>query len=227
MTVQFNLLPDVKLEYMRSKRIQGLVITISTIVAAASIAILVLLYIYVVIVQKNHINNLSAQITSNTEQISSNTNLNKILTIQNQLESLPALDNAKPATIQILPYINQLTPASATISNVTVDLIKDTVSIQGNADSISTVNTFVDTLKFTNYTIGKNKETNAFSNVVLSAFAENTSSSGVSYTITLSFDPLIFSGTEQATLVVPQIITTRSITQQPTDLFLGKTTGTN
>jgi len=149
------------------------------------------------------------------------------LTIQNQLESLPALDNAKPSTIQILPFINQLTPASATISNVSVNFLKDTASIQGNADSIGTVNTFVDTLKFTNYTIGKNKETGAFSNVVLSAFAENISSPGVSYTITLSFDPLIFSGTEQATLAVPQIITTRSITQQPTDLFLGKTTGTN
>jgi hypothetical protein len=180
-----------------------------------------------VIIQKNNINNLSNQITSSTQQISSNTNLNKILTIQNQLESLPALDNAKPATTQILPYINQLTPSSATISSVTVNFLKDTASIQGNADNVGTVNTFVDTLKFTNYTIGKNKETNAFSNVVLSAFAENTASAGVGYTINLSFDPLIFSGTQQATLAVPQIITTRSITQQPADLFLGKTTGTN
>jgi hypothetical protein len=227
MTVQFNLLPDVKLEYMRAKRVQGLVITISTVAIAVFIAILVLLYIYVVIIQKNHINNLSGQITSNTQQISSNTNLNKILTIQNQLESLPTLDKARPATTQILPYINELTPSSATISNVTVDLVKDTGSIQGNADSVDTVNTFVDTLKFTNYTIGNNKETNAFSNVVLSAFAENTASTGVSYTITFSFDPLIFSGTEQATLSVPQIITTRSITQQPTNLFLGKTVGSN
>jgi len=227
MMVQFNLLPDVKLEYMKSKRAQGLVISISTILIAISLSILVLLYIYVVIIQKNHINTLSSQITSNTQQISSNTNLNKILTIQNQLESLPMLDKAKPATTQILPYINQLTPASATISNVTVSLLKDTGSIQGNADSVGTVNTFVDTLKFTNYTIGSNKETSAFSNVVLSIFAENTATPGVSYTITFSFDPLIFSGTELATLSVPQIITTRSITQQPSNLFLGKTVGNN
>lgn len=225
--IQFNLLPDVKLDFIKSRRIQGLVITISTLLIAVSLAVLILLYIYVVIIQKNHINNLSSKITSSSQLISSNTNLNKILTIQNQLQSLPSLDNAKPATTQILPDINQLTPATATISSSTVDLTNDTGSIQGNADSVSTVNTFVDTLKFTNYTVGKSAAKNAFSNVVLSTFAENTSTSGVSYTITFSFDPLIFSGTEAATLDVPQIITTRSITQQPTDLFLGKSTGSN
>jgi len=224
---QFNLLPDIKLEYLRSRRAQGLVISVSTLLIAVSIAILVLLYVYVVIIQKNHISGLSSQITNSTQQISSNANLNKILTIQNQLQSLPSLDNAKPATTQILPYINQLTPAAATISNISVDLTKNIGSIQGNADTITTVNTFVDTLKFTNYTIGTSSSTSAFSNVVLSTFAENTTTSGVSYTITFSFDPLIFSGTQQATLAVPQIITTRSITQQPTDLFLGKTTGSH
>lgn len=224
---QFNLLPDVKLEYIRTKRAQSLVISISTILIVISIIVLVLLYIYVAIIQKNHINNLSGQITSNTQQISSNTNLDKILTIQNQLESLPALDNAKPATTQLLSYINELTPAAATISDVSVNLTTDSGSVQGNADTVSTVDTFVDTLKFTDFTTVKTSAANAFSNVVLSDFAENTSSSGVTYTITFSFNPLIFSETQPATLTVPQIVTTRSITQQPTDLFQGKSSGSN
>ncbi len=223
--IQFNLLPDVKLEYIKTKRIQSLVILVSTILIAAFLAIFIILYVYVSIIQKSHIKNLGTQITANTQQISSNTNLNKILTIQNQLESLPALYKERPAATQLLPFVNQLTPANATISALSVNFIANTGSIQGNADSLSTVNTFVDTLKFTTYSVGGVKGTNAFSNVVLSSFAEVSTPPGVSYTITFSYNPQIFNSSAAASLSVPNIITTRSITQQPTDLFLGTSTG--
>jgi len=224
---QFNLLPDIKLEYMKSKRTQDLVILVSSVLIAVFLAIFILLYLYVGIIQKQHLNSLSNKISSNTQQISSSSNLDKVLTIQNQLESLPALYKARPATTGLLPFINQLTPAAATISNLTVNFTGDTGSIQGNADSLSTINTFVDTLKFTNYTVGSGKGTNAFSNVVLSSFAVTTTPPGVSYTIAFSYDPQIFNETNQATLSVPNIITTRSITQQPTDLFLGTSSGSH
>jgi hypothetical protein len=223
--IQFNLLPDVKLEYIKARRTQSLVILVSTILIAAFLAIFIILYVYVSIIQKSHLKSLGEQVTSNTQQISSNTNLNKTLTIQNQLESLPALYKERPAATQLLPFINQLTPANATISALAINFTTYTGSIQGNADTLSTINTFVDTLKFTNYSLGSSKGTNAFSNVVLSSFAEVSSPPGVSYTITFSYDPLIFNSTSAATLSVPNIITTRSITQQPTDLFLGTSTG--
>ena len=227
---QFNLLPDIKLEYIKSKRTQDLVILVSVILIAAFLAIFIILYVYVGIIQKHHLSSLSDKITSNTQQISSSSNLDKVLTIQNQLESLPALYQARPATTELLPFINQLTPASATISSLNINFTgatEDTGSIQGNADSLSTVNTFVDTLKLTNYTISGSKSSNAFSNVVLSAFAVTTTPVGVCYTISFSFDPLIFNQTTPATLSVPDIITTRSITQQPTDLFLGTSSESN
>jgi hypothetical protein len=144
---------------------------------------------------------------------------------------LPSLYEGRPAATELLPFINQLTPAAATISSLNLNfagVAVDTASIEGNADSLSTINTFVDTLKFTNYTAGSSKSSaNAFSNVVLSSFAVTTTPPGVSYTITFSFDPLIFDETNQATLSVPNIITTRSITQQPTDLFLGTSSGSH
>ena len=215
---QFNLLPDIKLEYIKSKRTQDLVIFVSIVLIAAFLAIFVLLYIYVSIIQKQHLNSLSNKITSNTQQVSSGSNLDKVLTIQNQLESLPALYQARPATTELLPFVNQLTPATATISSLNVSF---------TADSLSTINTFVDTLKFTTYTTGSSKGTNAFSNVVLSTFAVTTTPPGVSYTISFSYDPLIFNEANPATLSVPNIITTRSITQQPTDLFLGTSSGSH
>jgi len=68
---QFNLLPDIKLEYIKSKRTQDLVIFVSIVLIAAFLAIFVLLYIYVSIIQKQHLNSLSNKITSNTQQVSS------------------------------------------------------------------------------------------------------------------------------------------------------------
>lgn len=223
---QFNLLPDVKLEYIKTRRVQGLVILSSTIVTIISLGVFIIMFAYVKVIQKNHINNLSNQISSSSGQLSSNANLNKILTIQNQLLALPTLHNAKPSTEQILPFINQVTPATATISSLSLDFKTNSATAQGNADSIATVNTFVDTLKFTDYFEANNTTThNAFSNVVLSGFSNNSSSPGVTFDIAFSFDPAIFTNSSQVLLSVPKIITTRSITQQPTNLFLGKTTG--
>jgi hypothetical protein len=223
--IQFNLLPDVKLQYVKAKRAQDIVILVSTVLIAVFLAIFVILYVYVSIIQKNHIKNLSNQITSSTQQITSNSNLNKILTIQNQLESLPSLYNGRPATTQLLPFVNQLTPSKATISTLAVNFVQDSGSIAGNADSLATVNTFVDTLKFTTFTAGSIKGTNAFSGVVLTSFAQTTTPVGFSYSIAFSYNPEIFNESAQATLSVPNQITTRSITQQPTDLFLGTSSG--
>ena len=223
--IQFNLLPDVKLQYVKAKRAQDIVILVSTVLIAVFLAIFVILYVYVSIIQKNHIKNLSNQITSSTQQITSNSNLNKILTIQNQLESLPSLYNGRPATTQLLPFVNQLTPSKATISTLAVNFVQDSGSIAGNADSLATVNTFVDTLKFTTFTAGSIKGTNAFSGVVLTSFAQTSTPVGFSYSIAFSYNPEIFNESAQATLSVPNQITTRSITQQPTDLFLGTSSG--
>lgn len=223
---QFNLLPDVKLEYIKTKRTQALVILTSSIISVVCVAIFIILFIYVMVIQKSHLNNLSNQISSSTSQLSSNTNLNKILTIQNQLLALPTLHNAKPSTEQILPFINQVLPATATISSLSIDFTTSSATAQGNADSIATVNTFIDTLKFTDYFLANNTTThNAFSNVVLSGFSNNSSVPGVTFNVAFSFNPAIFTNTNQVLLSVPKIITTRSITQLPTNLFLGKTSG--
>jgi hypothetical protein len=50
--VEFNLLPDVKMEYLRTKRFEHLVITASFIVGAASLAVFVLLFLFVDVAQK-------------------------------------------------------------------------------------------------------------------------------------------------------------------------------
>jgi Tfp pilus assembly protein PilN len=216
--IQFNLLPDVKLEYIRAERVRRLVITISVLVTIAAI-ILLLLLLSVNALQKKHLSDLNRDIKAASSKIVKQTDLNKILTVQNQLKSLSGLHAAKPAASRLNDYLSQVTPNQASINNLTVDFTQHQVTITGTADSLATVNQYVDTLKFTTYTVkGEDGSQNAFSDVVLSSFG--LTKDEADYTITLTYNPDIFDITKDVSLTVPpHKITTRSEVEQPADLF--------
>lgn len=220
--IQFNLLPDVKMEYIRAQRVRRLVVTGSFLVSAVSVLVLVLL-LSVDGLQRKHLNDLQHDIKSETAVLQGKPNIDTILTVQNQLQSLTNLHNGKPAAARLFDYLNQLTPASVAITTMNIDYTQYTVSITGTADSLSSVNQYVDTLKLTNYSTSGSKATNpAFSDVVLSAFGLNTgttdSTQAATYTITFSYDKNIFDITQNITLNVPTV-TTRAQIQNPSDLF--------
>jgi len=223
--IQVNLLPDVKIVYMRTTRNKRLVIGISSLVIIASLAILLLLGSIVYIFQKKNLSDLNGDITTYNNQLKNTPDLAKVLTVQNQLKVLTGLHEQKPVASRVFGYLTQLTPAAASISQLDVDFDGTTMTLAGTASSLDVANTYIDTLKFTKYqeVDGEGKPqgevVSAFSNVVMSQFARTTS--GATYTITLTYDPAIFSGTNNVKLSVPSIISTRSLTEQPTDLFQG------
>lgn len=107
-----------------------------------------------------------------------------------------------------------------TISGLTTDFALHTMTITGQAPGLDAVNTYTDTLKFTNFSTADKKLSNqkAFSGVVLSNFTRTQD--GTTYTITLNFDPAIFSTASDVNLVIPEKkVTTRSETEKPTDIF--------
>lgn len=219
--IQFNLLPDVKLQYIKAKNMRRTVVTVSTIVSMVSIAILVIMFLGVNVFQKKHLNNVGSDIDKYTKQLQDTPDLNKVLTVQNQLNSLPDLHNKKPYTSRLFVYLSQVTPADVSIGKLDVDFEAKTISISGSANKLSTVNIYVDTLKYTKYTTGEadNKtQVNAFSGVVLSSFSVDNEK-GISYSILLSFDPTIFDNSKNISLIVPKQITTRSETEKPSELF--------
>lgn len=223
--IQLNLLPDVKMEYMKAQRLRRLVLSVAFLVTAASVAILLLLLSYN-LVQKKYLHDLNSDITKESSQLEGKQQIGKILTVQNQLESLTSLHDAKPTASRVFDYLNQVTPSQVDISSFTIDFTQQTITITGTTDSLSSVNQYVDTLKFTNYTSATNTTaTPAFNNVVLSSFGIDTSDqSGQSgqntdYTILMSYDKNIFDITQKIKLTVPSKVTTRSELEQPTDLF--------
>lgn len=232
--IQFNLLPDVKIEYIKAQYRKRLAITISVVVSAVFLGLLILLLLFVKVGQTRHMDALTNDIQAGTNKLKENQDIDKILTIQNQLNSLPRLHNDKLISSRLFDYLVQLTPNQATISDVTLDLEANTLSIKGNADSLSNVNKFADTLKFTNYKVGGTspKEGKAFSGVVLTNFTVGSETNStqpskqVSYEINLSFDPVIFANSMQedgkpaeVSLIVPKIISTRSELGKPDDVL--------
>ncbi len=217
--VQFNLLPDIKIQYLKARRQKRLVLLVSVVVSVASLTVLAVLITTVFVVQKKSVGDLSKDIAVASEELQDTKDLTKMLTVQNQLKALPQLHEGKPVVNRLFGYITQSTPTAASISRLNADFALQTLTMSGSADTLETVNTFVDTLKFTTYHTERDKKTEktAFSNVVLTAFARD--SKGASYTITFKFDPVIFSELDEVTLTVPKKVTTRSQTEQPSALF--------
>jgi hypothetical protein len=234
--IQFNLLPDVKQAFIKAQRLKRMVIVVSVAVASFSIFITTMLFMVVNVYQKVQLDSLSDTIKRDSNKLKETKDLDKILTIQNQLNHLTALHEAKPSTSRIKDYISAVTPQQVSYAKIELSVLPDdyTIEFTGAADSLRTVNQFIDTLKFTKYTVMKEveqadkttklekddsfEEKNAFSDVVLDTFGRDDK--GASFKITLKYDPTIFDNKIKIVLDVPNVITTRSVTEKPSlDLF--------
>lgn len=216
MGIQFNLLPDVKLEYEQTKANQKKITAIAFIASAACLGLFLISFLAVGGLQHKQLNDADKKITDTNNQIKAIPNIQTILTVQNQLNSLPNLTAQKHITSRLFDYLPKLTPPNAGITDLIVDTTANNISVTGTADTVQTVNTFVDTLKTANYTTGSSKATlPAFSDVILGTI--NRDSSGSNYTLTANFDPALFSSGETVSLNVPQL-TTQSLSQ---NLFTG------
>ena len=218
---QFNLLPDVKMQYIRAKNLKRTVMVVSSLVAAGALAIFILLFLTVDVYQKLRLDGINKKIATNTSTLKSTPDLNKVLTIQNQLNSLPTLNAGKPVVSRLFNYLSQVTPLKLSIGKMDTDFTLHTFDITGAYDTLATVNQFTDALKFTNYSYsdsaGKTVTAKAFSNVVLANFSRTDQAN--TYEVTCSFNPDIFDTKKNVTLTVPNITSTRSTVEQPTDLF--------
>jgi hypothetical protein len=218
--IQFNLLPAVKLEFVRARRNRRLTLLGTAVVAGVSLLALVLLFANVQL-QAKYSRDLSQDISAESEKLESVEDISGILTVQNQLNSLSALHAAKPEAERVAIYLKQVTPTTVTLSSVGVDFETQTMTISGNAGTVAQVNSFIDTLKFTTYTTTENSdETKAFTEVVLGSVTPDSQQASATFDLTLKFDLTIFSNQTEIKLVVPTKVTTRSQLDRPSDVFV-------
>jgi Tfp pilus assembly protein PilN len=197
--IQFNLLPDVKKEYLKAKRTKRLTITVATFASVVSLVIVGVLWSVIQFTQNNHINNLTSDIEERASEVSSIEDINTILTVQNQLEQLPQLHEQKPETSRLFDYLSALIPEEAPLSQLNMSIDDESISIQGTADSLATINKVVDTFKSVTYTIDGEEGGEAFT--VISSDGTATDESAT-YSITMDFDTTIFDNTLDIALFV-------------------------
>lgn len=219
--IQFNLLPDVKLKYVKARQLKRRIMTISTLVIFGS-AGTTLLALMFVLGQNKLTANLTNDIKSVKSSIQATPDLDKILTIQNQLNALPGLHDKKPISSRFFEYINKLTPADVKLASFELNAVDHTVTFTGTAPSLEVVNRFSDTLKFAKVSDGDNSETKAFSQVSTTLTRGGISSS---FSISAKYEPVLSDATKQPVLTVPDIVSTRSETEKPAQLFENKSEG--
>lgn len=224
--VEFNLLPDLKMEFVKAARARKTIISLAFLASAASLAIFILLLFTTAVVQKKQLSDASKEIDAVNNKLKNINSLERILTVQNQLYTLTGLHQNKHASSRLFTYLPQVTPTNVSISSLDVDFSNSVIQISGTASSQHAVNTLIDTLKFTTYDAGSGSSKNAFPTVVESDFA--FSSRGISYTLDVNFDPVLFSNNQaEPKLNVPSTTTTRSVIDNPDSLFTGQAGNSN
>lgn len=191
--IQFNLLPDVKKEYVKAKRLKRMIMSASILASAGAIGVTVLMFTFVHVAQKKNISDLGKDIQKVTSDIKATPNLDSILTVQNQLSLLPQLHETKPETSRLFDYLSFVSPQSVRISSIDLDTKLTTMTVSGSADSIATFNKFVDNIKAVQYSVsGSNDMLPTFSNVVTQITGSNQSAE---FRITMSYDSAIYDNT--------------------------------
>jgi len=151
--VQFNLLPDIKLEFVKARRTKYLLSFVSFIVGGIAIAVFLFAFFFVNVVQKKSLSDLQADIKQYSSDLQSEKNLDKILTVQNQLSAVTTLHKTKPVASRLFGYLTQVTPTQASLTKLTVDFSQNTMAIGGKAPTLDSVSMYTDALKATKYRV--------------------------------------------------------------------------
>ncbi len=224
--IEINLVPDIKQELIRAKRIQALVISGAIFVGIGAIAIVVLMAIYLFGVQAVQSHLADNAIASKSKQLAAVPGLADMLTIQNQLTQLNQLQDEKNIDsrfFDLLKAINPAAPNQVTFSSARIDAEAKTIDLEGQA-----VNGYVaaDILKKTilGTTISYKdssgtKQSAALTNDVsasqLSYGEDSTGAKVLRFTMTFTYNDAFLARSSQDATIVPPAF------QNATDSFKG------
>lgn len=135
--IEINLVPDIKQEFLRSQRLRAKVISVSIMACLAAGGLVTLMFMYMG-TQAIRNSLADSDITDQYNKLVKNSpDLTKLVTIQNQLSIISSLNNNKiisSRVFDLLSAINPKAPNNVKMSTITVDPLKNTVTIEGNAD---------------------------------------------------------------------------------------------
>jgi len=224
--IQLNLLPDLKKEFIKSQKNKGVVISVSILVTLGAIGLSILLFVYVTFVQQFQIGLMTDDIKNKAKQLEEIPDINKYLSIQNQLASITPLHDEKGIYSRLFEYLNVLNPSPPNNINLTGAQLVTTdssVILNGTTASFESLNVFVDTLKNAQVNFKVNGEGELIKEAMFdqvfvqnSGLGKTNNTTLVSFTIRALYKSSVFNARNTDVVAeVPNITTTPSATQSP------------
>lgn len=156
--IQINLIPDVKLEMLRSQQIRNVAVSIAVfaaIIAGGAVVVLGLVYGGQIGLQAKY----KADIKKEYSQLSQTKDINNALTVQGQLEKISDLNSDRSIDsrmLDVLTKVNPSSPDNVKIARVAIDPTTSTLTIEGSAaGGYPSTEVFRKTILHTNVTYQK------------------------------------------------------------------------
>lgn len=231
--IEINLIPDIKQELLKARRIRTYVISIAVLVGIASVAVVVLLAIYLYGVQTVRGTLADGTIKDKSAELQDVEDLPKTLTIQNQLSKLSdmhATKNIDSRFFSLMAAINPEAPNEVTISSAVISSASKTIKLEGQAvngfDAAEALKKTIlgTTLEYTNAGSNEVSVAQLTDEVVVTDMSLGEDSSGkkvLRFTFTFTYDESFFARTSENARVLPpnRANVTDSFLRLPQSLF--------
>lgn len=139
--IRLNLLPDLKKDFLRAQRMRARTITIAILITIVSVGALVALGLYVYGAQTVIIAVQTSNISQKYNKLQDTKDLDKYLTVQNQLSSIAALHDDKYDMARIVDFATKVNipDKPATYTNLTVDMDNEVTASAAINDEVGTM----------------------------------------------------------------------------------------
>jgi Tfp pilus assembly protein PilN len=187
MSIVINLLPDLRQKRLLEQRQRRLASVIAIMVSAISVGLVLLLVIFSV-GQKVIIDNLSKDITSKEQSISSINDVTNALTAQEHLNTLPNIWAQRVFLTKFFEAYVQVNPTDVTLNGLSITSA-NILQVTGTAGSYKSVSKLAEAMMQENVSFGANaKATNRpyFTNVNIQSVSASDQGSVFSITALLS-----------------------------------------
>ena len=233
--IQINLLPDVKRELIQAQRFRNIVISVSIVAAIVAVGVVVLLGVYVFGVQALRGKLSDDSIKTQFAKLSSQTDLDKALTLQNQISKVSASHENSTVDSRLFDILTTVISSSKQDIRVTtfsVDTTEGIITIEGEApDGYKSLDALKKTLmatKFEYQTPGTTERQSIplADQVMDGERSYGDSSSGDSvlrFNISFTYDPALLSrDSTTGKLIAPSVTNaTDSALEVPSSIFSG------
>lgn len=221
--IEINLIPDVKQELIRAKRVRTMVVSGAVIVGIVSVGIVVLLAVYLFGVQTLRSSIADSETKDKFGKLKDVPDLANMLTVQSQLATINALHDEKnldSRLFELLTAINPAKPNQVIFTQARVDSEDGVIHIGAQASSgFVAADAFKKTILATSLTYGDGEETKTdklTDDVTLSDMSYGEDSTGTKvlrFSVEFEYNQALFANSSK------DLVVSRPDRQNATDSF--------